>query len=213
MTFKDPSEITYETIVDFGKKICIGHSIGYTLHISGHYFVAYENLPINYLWVDLNNNKIYVYFADGSVSNWTSTFFGAYITQFGIAVSHDGRYIFAQTWENGLYCFSSETGEKIWRTKSKSGIKNVYVNDKTVTANNRGKMLQLINIDTGEVLCERKTAICELYAVDSKHFMCRTTSKKWEIIDSNTLEKTESFSSDDREKVQEWFSVFYGNAE
>ena len=109
----NPTEITYETIVGSGRKSCIGHSTVYLLHIPGHYFVAYEALPILYLWVDLNLNNVTIYYADGSVASWTNRLFDAYITQFGISISADGDYIFAQTWENGLYCISSRTGEKI----------------------------------------------------------------------------------------------------
>jgi hypothetical protein len=47
-----PDKMTYESIVNDGKKFCVGHTIGYALHISGHDFVAYENLPIRYLWID-----------------------------------------------------------------------------------------------------------------------------------------------------------------
>ena len=42
--------------------------------------------------------------------------------QFGIAVTADGKMVFAQTWENGLFCFDAKTGEQIWRTKSRRGI-------------------------------------------------------------------------------------------
>ena len=90
----NPTEITYETIVGSGRKSCIGHRTAYLLHIPGHYFVAYEALPILYLWVDLNLNNVTIYYADGSVASWTNRLFDAYITQFGISISADGDYIF-----------------------------------------------------------------------------------------------------------------------
>jgi outer membrane protein assembly factor BamB len=206
----NPLEITYETIVSTGQKFCIGHSIAYSLHISEHYFVAYPDLPIRYLWIDLKQCIVHVFYSDGASAEWVSSVFDAYITQFGVAVSPDGKFIFAQTWENGLYCFSSKTGEKIWRTKSKAATVNLYVNEDTVCANRQNKRLELIHIKTGEIIATRKMTIYEFFAVDSKHFMCRTTSKKWEIIDSDTLETTNAFSADDGEAVRQWFSVFYG---
>ena len=84
MMTDNPCEITHEIIVETGKRICIGHSISHALHISGHYFVAYDALPILYLWVDLNFNKVSIYYADGLVVSWTNRLFNAYITQFGI---------------------------------------------------------------------------------------------------------------------------------
>lgn len=205
----DPKEITYENIIESGNKLCIGHSIAYSLHISGHYFVAYVSSPIRYVWVNLNLCKVNIYYEDGAVVSWISSFFDAYITQYGISISSDGEFIFAQTWENGLYCFSCRTGEKIWRTKSKSAVKNIYVNDKTICINRQDKRLELLEITTGEVISERKITIREFFPVDFRRFMCRSTSKKWEIIDSATLETTNTFSNDDTEAVRSWFSIFY----
>lgn len=202
----NPAEITYEMIVDSGKKCRIGHSIAYLLHIPGHYFVAYKALPILYLSVDFNN-KVNIYYRDGSFVSWTNRLFDAYITQFGISISTDGNYIFAQTWQNGLYCIESRTGKKIWRSKRKVAVTHIYVNNTTICVNRRGKYLELIDLFTGETIRERKTTIQEFFAVDACRFMCRTTAKKWEVIDSNTLETVDTFSADDRDSVRSWFSL------
>lgn len=71
------------------------------------------------------------------------------------------------------------------------------------------KSLELIGLSNGEVICERKITIHEFFFVDCSRFMCRTTVKKWEVIDSNTLETIDSFSADDKESVRSWFSIFY----
>ena len=209
MMTDNPCEITHEIIVETGKRICIGHSIAHALHISGHYFVAYDALPILYLWVDLNFNKVSIYYADGLVVSWTNRLFNAYITQFGISISADGNYIFAQTWEGGLYCISSRTGEQIWRTQSKVAVKNIYVNSNTICINRKDKYLELVDLFTGEVTRERKITIHEFFPVDTCRFMCRTTAKKWEVVNSNTLETVDTFSTDDRDSVRSWFSIFY----
>ena len=54
-----------------------------------------------------------------------------------------------------------------------------------------------------------KLTIHEFFAVDTCRFMCRTTVKKWEVIDSNTLETVDTFSADDRDSVRSWFAIFY----
>ena len=69
--------------------------------------------------------------------------------------------------------------------------------------------MELLEIGTGEIISERKVTICEFFPVDFHRFMCRTTAKKWEIIDSTTLETTDTFSNDDTESVRSWFSIFY----
>lgn len=204
-----PDEITVESIINDGKKFCVGHTAGYALHISGHYFVAYEDLPILYLWVDFKLSKVSVYFSDGSSASWANDYFNAYITQFGISVSNDGNFIFAQTWENGLYCFSSQNGEKIWKTQRKAAVKNIHVNSNTICINRKDKSLELLELSTGNVVCERKITIHEFFSIDNNRMMCRTTAKKWEVIDSNTLETVDTFSPDDTERVRAWFSVLY----
>ena len=206
----NPAHIIHEQIISTGRKLCIGHSVCYSLPVSGHYFVAYRDLPIRYLWIDFNQNKVTVYFADGTLASWTNTFLDAYVMQFGIAVSKDGRYVFVQTWENGLYCFSAKTGEKIWRTKSKAAVEHLYINQTSLCANRQSKKLQLVDMETGEVKIERKITVYEFFAVDCRRFLCRTTAKKWEIIDSETLETLDTFSADDRDTLRKWFSVFYG---
>ena len=75
----NPLEITYETIVSTGQKFCIGHSIAYSLHISEHYFVAYPDLPIRYLWIDLKQCIVHVFYSDGASAEWVSSVFDAYI--------------------------------------------------------------------------------------------------------------------------------------
>lgn len=129
-----------------------------------------------------------VVFADGSICRWTSRYISPYNSQFGIAVSTDGKYLFVQSWENGLLCFDSRTGEIIWKTKSKRGVTSIFVNENTILCHRREQALQLIDIHTGEVLEEKRPATSWGFtAIDHNHIVCRVTARKWEIIDAGTL--------------------------
>lgn len=129
---------------------------------------------------------------------WKSKWLSSYLVQFGISVSFDGNYVFVQTWENGLLCLDSHTGKVIWRTKSKRGITNIFVNENTILCHQHERTLQLLDIHTGEVLLEKRPATAWGFtALDHKHIICQVTARRWELTDAQTLETKESFSNKD----------------
>ena len=131
----------------------------------------------------------------GETYTWNSKYFNSYIDQFGIAVSFDGTRIFAQTWENGLFCFNAVTGERIWRTKRRRGITDIFVNDDTITVQLHDYAMQLLDINTGEVIKEKRPSTAWGFtALDNKYIICHTTARKWELIEANTLEVVETFT-------------------
>lgn len=139
-----------------------------------------------------------VYFEDGQISKWKTKWISSYIYQFGVAASPDGKYIFIQTWENGLFCLDAHTGEKVWRTKSKRGVTNIFVNESTLLIHQRERALQLVDIHTGEILKEKRPATAWGFtAIDHKHIVCQVTARRWEIIDAEALETKKVFSHRD----------------
>ena len=142
-----------------------------------------------------SENTIVVKQRNGETYTWNSKYFDSYIDQFGIAVSSDGTRIFAQTWENGLFCFNAVTGERIWRTKSRRGITNIYVNDDTITVQLHDYAMQLLDMNTGEVIKEKRPSTAWGFtALDNQYIICQTTARKWEVIEANTLEVMETFT-------------------
>ena len=156
--------------------------------------LIYENCAIakiTYSYIRENNQlaDIEIYFSNGECSKWNADKLdSAYIRQFGIAVSNDGARIFFQTRSNGLYCFDSKTGGAVWRTKSKRGITNIFVNDETLCCMQREKALQLIDIQTGDVIKEKKAVDWGFIALDHNRIECQTSAREREIIDPETLE-------------------------
>lgn len=180
------------------QKGCVVFHRNYCLY-NNNKTIAFDNGAIRLITLDfdstLDNADVTVFFADDSSAEWTTKWISSYNFQFGLAVSSDGKYVFVQTWENGLFCLNSHTGEKIWRTKSKRGITSVFVNDNTLLCHQRERMLQLLDMHTGEVLLEKRPATAWGFtSIDHNHIVCQVTARKWELIDTNTLETRKTFS-------------------
>jgi plastocyanin len=141
-------------------------------------------------------SKITVQYRNGEIYNWESKYIDGYsMGQFGIAVSNDGTSVFAQTWDNGLFCFDAKTGERIWRTKSRRGITNIFVGDNTITAQLHDYAMNLLDIKTGEVIKEKRPCTAWGFTnLDNRHIVCQVTARKWEIIEAETLEVKETFT-------------------
>ncbi len=168
---------------------------------------AYDNGAIRLLSVvyhqhdnlEVYPNHITVEFRNGEVYAWKTKYIDSYnMTQFGIAVSVDGRYVFAQTWENGLFCFDARTGERIWRTKSRRGITDIFVNDSTIVCQQHDHAMLLLDIHTGDVLIEKRPCTAWGFtALDRHAILCQVTARMWELIDPKTLTVIRSFPHKD----------------
>ena len=178
-----------ETYIQALESGCVVFHRNYRLY-NNNKTIAFDNGAIRLITLDfectLDNTDITVFFADDSKAKWTTKWISSYNFQFGLAVSSDGKYVFVQTWENGLFCLNSHTGEKIWRTKSKRGITSVFVNDNTLLCHQRERALQLLDIHTGVVLLEKRPATAWGFtSIDHNHIVCQVTARKWELIDTN----------------------------
>lgn len=142
------------------------------------------------------DSTITVLYRSGEKYTWKSKYIDAYNAgQFGIAVSADGMKILVQTWNMGLFCYDAKTGEQLWRTKSRRGVTNIFVGDRTVTAHVHEYAMHLIDVDTGEVIKEKRPAYAWGFtSLDNRHIVCQVTARKWEIIDAETLDAPESFT-------------------
>lgn len=166
---------------------------------NGHLVTAFDAGAIRLIQIEWEQNAVdplvSVAFQDGSAYRWSSNWVTSYHYQFGIAASFDGQYIFLQTWENGLLCLDSRTGKKLWRTKSRRGVTSLFVNKNTILCHQHEHALQLIDMYTGEVIKERRPAKAwGFQAIDHSHIVCQVTARRWEIIDTETLDVKAAFS-------------------
>lgn len=188
-----------------GMKLCAYHK-GYAIYSSEReWLCCYSDGAIELLQMvpgvydpntDICENDIMVQYRSGEKYTWKTRHIDGYnIGQFGIAVSADGTKVFAQTWDNGLFCFDAKTGDRIWRTKSRRGITDIFVGDDTVTAQLHGYAMQLISTRTGEVIKEKRPCTAWGFtSLDHRYIVCQVTARKWEIIEAETLDVKETFT-------------------
>ena len=159
--------------------------IKWSLFKSGKYVPElYKNAP----------TTVVIEYRDGRVFEWLekNDLNNAYNGQFGLSVSLDGRFVFVQSWEKGLFCYNAQTGDLVWRSKRRFGITNIYVNEKTVFCHQHDKALQLLDIETGEVIKEKTPARDWGFTyLKEGYIICHTSARKWEIIRTEDLETVE----------------------
>lgn len=187
---------THQALLEKGSKVFHGE---YCLYHCGCN-TAFNCGVVRCVWVslpewDMQLAEVRVVFTDGEECIWKTEHIDGYTSQFGCSVSADGKYVFAQTWERGLFCLDARTGEMVWRTKSKRGITHIFVNKDTVLCHQHGHSLQLLDIPTGELIREKKPATAWGFtALDHQHIICQVTARRWEVIDTRTLETVDTFS-------------------
>lgn len=141
-------------------------------------------------------HSVCVAWRDGRRAEWmndTLDVGGVYQRQFGISVSEDGRFLFVQTWERGLHCLDAASGRCVWRSRSRRGVTSLMVNGSTLAVLQREHALLMMDIETGEVLKEKRPARAwSFYPLTPAHFIYQTTARQWEIVRANTLETVQT---------------------
>lgn len=131
----------------------------------------------------------------------------SYIRQFGLAVTADGNCVFIQTWENGLYCLDARTGAKRWRTKSRRGVTNAFVGKDYILCQQHNRALQLLDIQNGEVLSERRVTSWGFTSLNHRYIACEARVARWEIIEAATLKTVQSYSAREFTQGHEYYCV------
>lgn len=171
-----------------------------------HVEYTYPEGPIASVCVHMGDvHTVCVAWRDGRTAQWTDVVLdigGAYQQQFGVSVSADGRFLFVQTWAQGLHCLDAATGKRVWHSKSRRSVTSLMVSKHTLTALQREHALLLMDVGTGAVLRERPVRAFDFYPLTATHFICRTTARQWEIIRAGDLETVQviphKFFPDDR---------------
>ncbi len=115
-------------------------------------------------------------------------YFTGYV-MYGIPVSKDGRFVFAQQDMNGLLALDAKDGHVVWKTASKAEYSHVLVRDTHLCCSKSRNEIQLIDIETGEVTKSHKTPFDNRFEVITDDYIVNhTKGKTWEVISSDTLE-------------------------
>lgn len=73
----------------------------------------------------------------------------AYIGQYGITVTKDGKYLFLQVWDEGLYCYETETGKQVWKSPIKK-VKKVFSCGNVIIAQREDIGIDILSLSNGE---------------------------------------------------------------
>lgn len=94
----------------------------------------------------------------------------SYNSQFGISVTEDGTMFFVQSWESGLYCISTSTGELIWHLKKRKAYE-VFINKDQVVCRFFNSQAYSIDIKTGEILAIFKLSHDSIFVALSDEYI------------------------------------------
>ena len=108
---------------------------------------------------------------------------------YGIPVSKDGRYIFAQQDMRGLVCLDATNGDFVWKTESRAEYSHVLVGDDFLCCSKGKNEIQLINIENGSVIQTYRTPFDNRFEVLTDDIILNhTRSKSWEVLSSKTFD-------------------------
>ena len=165
---------------------------------------------------DGKNDMVTVTVTDknGKKHIWSSedVYFTAFV-MYGISISKDGRFLFAQQDMNGLKCLDLHSGKLIWKTKTRAEISHIFVRENAICCSKSKNEILLFDIETGEVLLSRKAAYDNRFEVlTDKYILLSSSSKCWEVIDGDTLGTVETieqreFDKDPKKMYQRLYNM------
>lgn len=153
-------------------------------------FGAITKVEAETLNFDLRLTKVQVFTKNGEIYSWqTNNIYLVGYIMYGIPVSHDGRFVFAQQDMKGLLCLDAKDGHIIWKTQSRAEYSNVLVGDTHLCCSKSRNEIQLIDIENGNVIKSYRTPFDNRFEVLTDRFIVNhTKSKSWEVLSSETLD-------------------------
>ena len=127
---------------------------------------------------------------NGEIYSWqTSNIYLVGYIMYGIPVSHDGRFVFAQQDMKGMLCLDAKDGHVVWKTQSRAEYSHVLVGDTHLCCSKSRNEIQLINIENGSVIQTYRTPFDNRFEVLTDDIILNhTRSKSWEVLSSKTLD-------------------------
>lgn len=151
--------------------------------------VDYRSNIISRADVNPYAGTILFYFFDGDTATVdVSVYVGmskAYNSQFGITLTDDGTRFFVQSWETGLFCFETETGNLLWHNKQKKAYHLATVGT-TLLCHYKGKCISIINVETGLPIRSYPLALGATFKpLCRDYYLVGPKRGYYEILDSN----------------------------
>lgn len=153
------------------------------------------------LYSDLNewNCTVYVIYRTGERYSWNSNnlYFPAFYL-YGISVSIERNYLFAQQDQNGLACLDLRTGRIIWKNQRKSEYTHILVCKKTICCAKGKNEIQSINIADGKVLFSHRVTYSNRFeTLNEKAIINQSFRNRCEVLNPETLEVIETIYLND----------------
>ena len=148
--------------------------------------------------------RVTVTYKNGELFNWESNkIYYVALCMYGIAISKDGKYFFAQQDMNGLICLDLKNGNAVWKTKSKAEISHIFVCNKTLCCSKSRNEIQLIDISNGTVIISHKCSFDNRFEVlNEKMILNHSYAKKWEVLNPETLKIVETITQKELDNDQ-----------
>lgn len=148
--------------------------------------------------------QVTVTYKNGELFNWESNkIYYVALCMYGIAISKDGKYFFAQQDMNGLICLDLKNGNVVWKTKSKAEISHIFVCNKTLCCSKSRNEIQLIDISNGIVIISHKCTFDNRFEVlNEKMILNHSYAKKWEVLNPESLKVVETITQKELDNDQ-----------
>lgn len=105
----------------------------------------------------------------------------AYINQFGLSLTEDGRYFFIQDWQQGLLCFECRTGNLKWQKKNKA--MELVVMEAVVICHFSQQGVEAIDIQSGSTLYRTPLGYNTIFRpINDKLYLIGPKRKKYLVL-------------------------------
>lgn len=119
----------------------------------------------------------------------------SYNRQYGIPISNDGTKLFVGNWEKGLFAYSIDSGEILWKFKP-GKIRDIFVYSNFLIVSRAYAAIVKIDIETGAMLGSIKSGTLEhVFYLDSTCVFADTVSGKHAIIDVQEMVVIKKYDS------------------
>lgn len=120
-----------------------------------------------------------------------------YNAQYGMPISEDGSKLFVGSWEKGLYAYSIDSGEVLWKFKP-GKIRDIFVYSKFLIVSRAYTSIVKIDIETGGVLGNINSGTLEhIFSLDAAYVFADTLSGKHAVINVEEMVVVKKYRSRD----------------
>lgn len=128
--------------------------------------------------------------AANKILNIPVSFFNS---QYGVPISGDGKIVYVTSWEDGVFAYSVDTNELLWRYKS-TRIQDIVYRDDYIVVKKYGESIIKLNAKTGELITLLKsTTISSMYYLRDNYIFIEYYRGKLAVVDIDAMEVVKDY--------------------